>query len=98
MVTNCHSILARRRNHFSQLLNVHGFNDVRHTEIHTAEPLVAEPSAFEFELAIQKLKIYKSAGIDQIPAELIKAVGVIIFYVIHKLITSIGISRNCPRS
>ena len=28
LVTDCHSILARWRNHFSQLLNVPGFNDV----------------------------------------------------------------------
>ena len=38
------------------LLNVHGAKDVRQEEIHTAEPLVPEPSAFEVELAIQKLK------------------------------------------
>ena len=50
LVTNCHTILARWRKHFSQLLNVHGVNDVRQTEIHTAEPTVPEPSAFEFEL------------------------------------------------
>jgi hypothetical protein len=29
LFTDCHSILARWRNHFSQLLNVHGVNDVR---------------------------------------------------------------------
>jgi len=29
LVTDIHSILARWRNHFSQLLNVHGVNDVR---------------------------------------------------------------------
>jgi len=40
MVTDFHSILARWRNHFSQLFNVHGVSDVRQTEIHTAEPLV----------------------------------------------------------
>ena len=28
-VTDCHSILASWRNHFSKLLNVHGGNDVR---------------------------------------------------------------------
>ena len=56
LVANSHNVLARWRNHFSQLLNVHGVNDVRQTEIHTAEPLVPEPSAFEFELAIEKLK------------------------------------------
>jgi hypothetical protein len=43
------------RKHFSQLLNVHGINEVKQTELHTAEPLVHEPSAFEFELAIEKL-------------------------------------------
>jgi hypothetical protein len=48
---------------------VHGVNDVRHTEIHTAEPLVPEPSTAEFEMAIEKLKRHKSPGTDQIPAE-----------------------------
>jgi hypothetical protein len=37
-------------------LNVHEVNDVRQTEIHTAEPPVPEPRAFEFEMAIEKLK------------------------------------------
>ena len=48
-VADSHSILARWRNHFSQILNVHGVNDVRQTEIHTAKPLVPEPSATELE-------------------------------------------------
>ena len=72
LVTDAHSILARWRNHFSQILNVHGFSDVKPTEIHTADPLVPEPSAFEVEFAIEKLKSHKSPGIDQISAELIK--------------------------
>ena len=62
---------------------VHGVNDVRQAEIHTAEPLVPEPSAFEVGLAIQKLKSHKSPGIDQIPAELIKAEGMTIRCAIH---------------
>ena len=37
-------------------LNVHGVNDIRRTEIHTAEPLVPEPSAFEVQLPIEELK------------------------------------------
>jgi hypothetical protein len=61
--------LARWRIHFSQLLNIHGVNDDRQTERHTEEPLVPEPSAFEVELAIEKLKSHKSPGIDQIPTE-----------------------------
>ena len=75
MVADSHIIMTRWRNYFSQLLNVHGAKEVRQAEIHTAEPLVLEPSAFEVELAIEKLKSHKSPGIDQIPAELIKAGG-----------------------
>jgi len=74
LVADSHSILARWKNYFSQIWNVHGINDVRQTEIHTGEPLVPEPSSSEFELAIEKLS-HKSPGIDQIPAELIKAGG-----------------------
>jgi hypothetical protein len=70
-------------------LNVHGVNDVRQTEIHTAEQPVPEPSASDFELAIETLKSHKSPGSDQIPAELIKAGGKTIRCEIHKLIISI---------
>ena len=48
--------------------NVHGVNDVRQTEIHTAEPLVPEPSAFDVVMGIENLKRHKSSGIVQIPA------------------------------
>jgi len=68
LVTDSHSNWARWRNHLSQLLNVCGVNDVRQTETHTAEPLVSEPSAFEVELATEKLKSHRSAGTAQIPA------------------------------
>jgi len=56
--------MGRWRNYFSQLLNVHGDNDDRQAEIHTVEPLVTGPSAFEVELDIGKLKNHKSPGID----------------------------------
>ena len=71
LVADSHSITARWRNYFSQLLNVHEVKDVRQAEIQTVEPLVPEPSDFEVELSIEKLKNHKSPGIDQIPAELI---------------------------
>ena len=74
MVRDCHSILAWQRNHFSQLLNVHGVNDVRQTEIHTA---------FKFEMAIEKLIRYESPGAGQIPVDLIKAGGRTIRFEIH---------------
>jgi len=75
LVADSHSIVVRWRNYFSQLFNVHGVTDVGQAEIHTAEPLVPEPSASEIELAIDKLKGHKSPGIDEIPAELIKTGG-----------------------
>jgi len=53
VVTDSYSTLARWRNHFSQLLNVHAIIDVRQIEICTAEPLVPEPNAFEVALAIE---------------------------------------------
>ena len=74
-MADSHSIVARWRNYFSQQFNVHGVKDVGQAEIHTAEPLVTEPSAAEVDLAIDKLKSHKSPGIDQIPAELIKTGG-----------------------
>ena len=89
MVTDCHKILARWRNHFSQLLNVQGVNDVRQTEIRTAVPLLPNPSAFEVEMAIEKLKRHKSPGIDQTPAKLINAGGRKIRFEIHELMNSI---------
>jgi len=67
-VTNSHRILATWSNHFSQLLNVNGVNNVRQREIPTTEPLGLEPSAFEVEMDIEKLKRQKSPGTDQIPA------------------------------
>jgi len=81
---------------FPQILNVHGVNDVRQTEIHTAEPLVPGPSASDVELAIKKLKSHKSPGVDQIPAELIKAGGRTFLCEIHKLIISIWNKEELP--
>ena len=89
LVTFCHSILANWRNHFSQLLNVHGVNDVSLTEIHKAELLVPEANTFEFEMAIEKLKRHRSSGIDQIPSELLQAVGRTICSEVNKLIISV---------
>ena len=71
-------------------------NDARQKELHTAEMLVPEPSAFEVELATEKLKSYKSPHIDQIPAELIKAGGRTIHCGIHKLIISIRNKEKYP--
>jgi hypothetical protein len=56
LVADCHSNLTAWRNYVYQLLNIHGDTDVRQIEIHTAQPLVPEPSAFEVEMATEQLK------------------------------------------
>jgi hypothetical protein len=69
------SVLNRWENFFNQMLNIHGVCNVRQKDIQMAEPLVPEPSLIEVEIAIGKLKRYKSPGTDQILAKLIKAGG-----------------------
>jgi hypothetical protein len=75
LLADPHKILNRWKDYFCQLFNVHGAGSVRQTEMHTAKPFVPEPSASEVEVAIGKLKRYKSPGADQILAELIQAGG-----------------------
>jgi hypothetical protein len=52
---------------------IKNIRDVRQTEMHTAEPLVPRPRAFEVKMATENLKRHKSTRTDQIPAEMIKA-------------------------
>jgi hypothetical protein len=92
----CHNILNRWKNYFSQLLNVHNVSDFRQIEVHMAEPLVPGPSYLEVEIAIAKLKKYKSPGSDQILAELIQAGCKILLSEIHKLINSVWNKEELP--
>jgi hypothetical protein len=66
-------------------------------DIHTAEPLVPEPSLVEVEIAIGKFRSYKSPGTDQILAELIKAMGETLCSEIHKLLCSIWNKEELPQ-
>jgi hypothetical protein len=81
--------MHRGKNYLSLLLNIHRVSDVRQMKIHTTKPLVPEPSPFVVEIAVAKLKQYKSLGTDQIPAEMIQAGGETFCSEIHKLINSI---------
>jgi hypothetical protein len=63
------------KNNFSQFLNVHKVSDVRQIEIHTAEPLVNDPSPLNVEIAIAWWEKYKLPDSDQILAELIQRGG-----------------------
>jgi hypothetical protein len=96
VVADSHSIMVRWRKYFSHIFNVHGVSDVRQAEIHTAGPLVPEPSVLELELAVEKLKSHKSPGIDQIPAELIKSGDRTIRFAILKLVIAIWNKEELP--
>jgi hypothetical protein len=96
LLANPHKILNRWKNYFCQLLNVHRAGGVKQTEIHTAEVFVPEPSASEDEVAIGKLKRYRSPGVDQIPSELIQAGGETLRSGIHKFIKSIWNKEELP--
>jgi hypothetical protein len=61
----------------------------RQIEVHVGEPIVPEPSSFEVQISIEKLKRFKSPDIDQIPAELIQAGFNTLHSEIHNLINSI---------
>jgi hypothetical protein len=89
LLADSHNIVNRWKNYFSQLSNVHRVSDVRQIKIQTAWPLVPDPSPFEAEIAVAKLKRFKSPCSDQIPAELIQAGGEILRSKIHKLLNSI---------
>jgi hypothetical protein len=55
-----------------------------------------EPNAFDFEMAVEKHKRYKSPGINQIPAELIKAGGSTFCSETHKLNYSLWNKEELP--
>jgi hypothetical protein len=95
LLADSHNILNRWNNHFSQLLNIRKASDVRQIEIHTAKQLLPQASTFETEIAIAKLKKYKSPGSDQNPAELIQAGGETLWREIYKPMILFGVRKKC---
>jgi len=56
LVADIYSILARRWNHFCRVLNVNGVMMIRRLK-YSRDSLMPEASAFEAEIAIEKLQI-----------------------------------------
>jgi hypothetical protein len=97
LIADSHNIFSRWKNYFSQLLNVQNVSDVMQIEVYTAQPLIPGPSRLEVEVAIAKLKKYKSPGSDQIPSEPIQAGDEMLLSAIHKLINSIWNKEEFPQ-
>jgi hypothetical protein len=92
LLADPHNILNRRKNYFSQLLNVHNVSDVRQIEVHMAEPLVPVPSRLEVEIAIAKLKNIKHQVV--IKFRLIQAGSELLLFAIHIPINSVWIKEE----
>jgi hypothetical protein len=89
-------VISNRRENYSQLLNVHGINDVRQIEIYTAGWLACDPSPSEFQLAIVKLEKYRTPGSDQFTTELVYAGSAALHSEIHELANSIWNKEELP--
>jgi hypothetical protein len=97
LLADSQRVLNRWKNFFNKVLNVYGVHNVRQKNIQTAEPLVPEPTLVKVEIAIGKLRSYKSPGTDQILAELIKAGGEMLYLEIHRLICCIWSKEELPQ-
>jgi hypothetical protein len=75
---------------------VHSVSDIRQIETHAAEPLLPGPICLEVEIAITKLKKYKSLGGDQIAVELIQVGGETLLSANHKLVNSLWNEEEMP--
>jgi hypothetical protein len=89
LLVDFHNIMNRSKDYFSQLLSVHGVSNVRQIELHSAEPLVLDPSPCISETDTENWKRCKSPCSNQTPAELFIAGGETLRSEIHKRINSV---------
>jgi hypothetical protein len=71
--------------------------NVRQTEIHTADTPVPGASVFDIRMAVWYLESCKPQGIDQIPAEVIKAGGRAVRSDIHQIINCVCNKEELPQ-
>jgi hypothetical protein len=53
LLVDSHNMLNKCNKYSIKLLNVHRVSDLRHVEIHTAEPLVLGPRTLKLKLLLQ---------------------------------------------
>jgi CHASE1-domain containing sensor protein len=59
LLADTHNNFNRWSDHFCQLLNTHAIHKVRHTEMQTDETSLSEPSPFDVDVDVEKLKEYQ---------------------------------------
>jgi hypothetical protein len=67
------SVLNRWKNFFNQVLNIHGFHDVRQMDIHMANPLVPESSLLKVD-SVEKEVLYNILPEFGIPKKLVRLI------------------------
>jgi hypothetical protein len=92
LLADSHNILNRRKNHFSQLLNLHSVGDVRQMGIHTAGSLVHEsrPSRLK-RINLQVLIKFRQNWIKQeVKHNLLRSINSLILFGIMKIYMGSG--------
>lgn len=101
VVVDTQSVLRIWKEHFSRLLNG---EDSQHSAVRQNAPFNLDddgqhfrpPDLNEVRIAISKLKPYKAAGADGLPAELFKAAGDDLVRSMHQLICKIWSDESMP--
>jgi hypothetical protein len=89
LVADFHSVLNWWKCFFMQVLNIHRVHNFRQKYRHMSEPLQPEPSLVELDIAIGKLKSYKTPDTEHSPSELNEVGGETLCSEIYELICCI---------
>jgi hypothetical protein len=86
LLADSHCIFNKWEIYFCFVMECTCVKDVTYTKIHITEPVVIEPSAFDLQMVIEKLKRHKSPSIDHSPTELIPAAVHTVSCVVYELV------------
>lgn len=96
ILSDTDGIARRWKDYFQNLLNKPPIPQVRQSTYQRAEPLVEAPTYEDVMEAVNRLKMHKSPGEDNIPAELIKAAGPELWHRIHQIIDKVWEEEILP--
>lgn len=98
LLTNVDEQLRRWKEHFENILNMQtdGVSPTLNDDILTLPIRTDPPTTLEINEAIKALKNGKSAGIDNIPAEVLKGDSQLISSILHPLFRDIWVKETIP--